>query len=63
MKNALRDAIIAYTDAHSGTNGVYGTEIANLALIRGDRETPAAACVLRAGTDRRRARIERIAAW
>jgi len=37
--NELRDAILAYTDSHSGTNGVYPTEVPNLQLIRGDRET------------------------
>ncbi len=39
MTDALRDTVLAYTDAHLGTNGVYKTEIPSLNLIRGDRET------------------------
>jgi AraC-like DNA-binding protein len=39
MTDALRDAILAYTDAHPGTNGVFRTELPSLTLIRGDRET------------------------
>lgn len=39
MIDPLRTAILAYTDAHPGKDGLYGTPIPGLALIRGDRET------------------------
>ena len=39
MSDALRDAILAYTDEHPSPTGIHHTEIPNLALVRGDRPT------------------------
>lgn len=39
MTGELSGAILAYTDANSGANGLWPTEIPGLHLIRGDRET------------------------
>ena len=40
MSDALREAILAYTDTHPGTNGIYRTALPGLHLIRGNNETP-----------------------
>lgn len=39
MTGDLRDAILAYTDTHPGADGLWPTDVPNLHLIRGDRET------------------------
>ena len=39
MSDALR-AVLAYTDNHSGTNGICATALPGLHLIRGNRATP-----------------------
>lgn len=39
MTDALRNALLAYTDTHAGTEGLWRTDVSGLSLIRGDRET------------------------
>jgi hypothetical protein len=40
METDLRDALLAYTDSHTASDGIYRTDVPGLVLLRSDHPTP-----------------------